>query len=210
ATEETPEEIAQIADVADVDALVARASTGTRSSCAGEPTREAADAGGRHLPNLVVLLALLLVPDHVVRGGDLLEALLRLLVAGVGIGMVLLRELAIGLLDLVLGRVLRDAERRVVVLLEPLPPDVAVHRGAPFRIGSRARPPAGSRGPSACTPAEGRRRRPALPLRLRSASAPRAAPGRRAFPPPRSAAGRRSRGCPSASRTRAPRRGGTC
>ena len=47
--------------------------------------------------------------------GDLLEALLGLLVVGVGVGVVLARELAVGLLDLLGGRFLVDPERLVVV-----------------------------------------------------------------------------------------------
>ena len=55
-----------------------------------------ADAGRDHLADLVVLLALLGVAEHVVRGRDLLEALLGVLVAGVGVGVELLGELAVG------------------------------------------------------------------------------------------------------------------
>ena len=79
-----------------------------------------ADAGRDHLADLVVLLALLGVAEHVVRGGDLLEPLLGLLVARVRVGVVLLGELLVGARDLLLGRALRHAEHRVVVLLEPL------------------------------------------------------------------------------------------
>ena len=68
------------------------------------------------LADLVVLLALLRVADDVVRSGDLLEALLR---PGIGVGVVLLGELAVGARQLLLGRCLRTHRERVVVLLEP-------------------------------------------------------------------------------------------
>ena len=47
--------------------------------------------------------------------GDLLEALLGMLVVGVAIGVVRARELAVGLLDLLGARLLVDPERLVVV-----------------------------------------------------------------------------------------------
>ena len=71
---------------------------------AAEPAR--AGAGRHHLADLVVLLALLGVAEHVVRGGDLLEALLGVLVAGVRVGVVLLRELPVRARDVLLGRAL--------------------------------------------------------------------------------------------------------
>ena len=58
----------------------------------------------------VVLLALLGFAEHVVGLLDLLEALLRGGVARIPIGVVLARELAIGLLELVGGGVLGNAE----------------------------------------------------------------------------------------------------
>ena len=61
------------------------------------------------------------VAEHVVRGGDFLEALLRVLVALVRVGVVLLRELLVGARELLVGRALGHAEDVVVVLLEPLP-----------------------------------------------------------------------------------------
>ena len=57
----------------------------------------------------VVLLALLGVREHVVGALDLLEALLRRRVVGVAVGVVLARELAVGPLHLLVGRLLRDA-----------------------------------------------------------------------------------------------------
>ena len=65
-------------------------------------------------------VATLWVGEHVVRGVGLLEPFLGLAVAGVRIGVVLLGQLPVGALDVALGRVRRDAEHLVVVLLEPL------------------------------------------------------------------------------------------
>ena len=55
------------------------------------------------------------VREHVVRALHLLEALLGAVVAGVAIRVVLARELAVRLLDVVVGRVLRHAEHLVRV-----------------------------------------------------------------------------------------------
>jgi hypothetical protein len=66
---------------------------------------------------LVVARALLRVGEDLVRLGDLLERLLGLLVAGVAVGVVLERELAVRLLDVVLGGALRQTEHVVVVAL---------------------------------------------------------------------------------------------
>jgi hypothetical protein len=62
-------------------------------------------------PLEVVHLALLVVAKHLVRAADLLEARGRLGVALVAVGVVLQRQLAVRLLDLVGGGVLRDAQR---------------------------------------------------------------------------------------------------
>ena len=51
---------------------------------------------------------------------DLLEPLLGLRVARVGVGVVLLRQLPVGARDVLLGRALRHAEHLVVVGVEPL------------------------------------------------------------------------------------------
>ena len=72
---------------------------------------------------LVVLLALLGVGERLVGLADLLELLLRRLVARVLVGVVLARELAERLLDLVLRGVLGDAQRLVEVA--PSPPALA-------------------------------------------------------------------------------------
>src|SRR5699024_2128610 len=61
-------------------------------------------------PGVVVLLAFGLVGQDVVGLGDLLEPLLGCGVALIGVGVVLSREFAVGLLDLVLRRRLRNPE----------------------------------------------------------------------------------------------------
>ena len=63
----------------------------------------------------VIRLALVGIRQRVVRRGDLLEALLGLLVARVAIRVILAGELPVGLLDLLVGGVLADAEGLVVV-----------------------------------------------------------------------------------------------
>src|SRR5690606_33564121 len=63
-----------------------------------EPARTAeAGADGAHAADLVVLLALVGVADHLVGGRDLLEALLGDGVVGVGVGVQLTGELTVGL-----------------------------------------------------------------------------------------------------------------
>ena len=69
------------------------------------------------MSELVVPGAPLRVAQHLVGFGGFLEAHLGALVAGIAVGMVLERELAVGLLDLVLARRARDAEHLVVVAL---------------------------------------------------------------------------------------------
>jgi hypothetical protein len=61
--------------------------------------------------DLVVDLALLLVGEDVVGFGDFLELLFGLFVVGVHVGMILARELAEGLADLIRSGRLLDAER---------------------------------------------------------------------------------------------------
>src|ERR1022692_2829547 len=77
-------------------------------------TEPAAEEG----TGLVILLAPLLVGQHGVCLGDLLESLLRRRVALVRVRVVLAGELAVRLLDLVGGGGLGDAQDLVIVLLE--------------------------------------------------------------------------------------------
>ena len=72
-------------------------------------------AGGERAGARVVLLALLGIAEHVVCLRDLLEAGLGLLVVGVAVRVVFARQLAVGLLDLLRGRLLVDPECLVVV-----------------------------------------------------------------------------------------------
>src|SRR5690606_35738904 len=104
AAEDATEDVAQV-EVGPAHAA-GRAATG----------REAAPELAEQRTLLVVLLALLGIADDPVGLGDRLEPLLGLRVPGVGVGMVVTRELAVGLLDLVGRRVLADAEDLVEVL----------------------------------------------------------------------------------------------
>src|SRR5215207_4554567 len=203
--EQPAEQVPEIAEVLEADP-------------AGEPTLEpAATARGStraeprrgHVAHLVVLLALVLVAQDVVRRRDLLEPVLGLRVPGVRVGVVLLRELAVGLFDLGRARVLRDAEHLVVVLVEPLASDVAVHGRLRPRSARRGRSPDGSPCRAACTPAGRSPRRADRPRRRRSASGPRARWDRTPCPRRRSARGPRHAASRRASRRRARRPCGT-
>ena len=123
--------------------------------------------------DLVVLLALGLVAEHVVRRADLLEPLLGDGVAGVSVRVAVAGCGPIGLGDLLLGGLLADPEDLVVVLLEPLPlrchpslTSFASRRPIGVSRGPSPWPRAG-RGPSTCSRCgaprrpRSRRRRPA-------------------------------------------------
>src|SRR5439155_17492052 len=196
-TEHPAEQVGEVADVHRFVPEPAGPSLEARATCAREPS---AEATGAHLAHTVVGGALLLITEDVVRGGDLLEPLLGLGVAGVRIGVVLLRELPIGLLDLGRGRVLGHAEDLVVVLLEPLAADLLGHlQLTSFRP---APPPGAGPFPSACIPDGTPPRRAARRCPPPSASAPHAASDRTAHPPRRSAGGPRPSTHPSAWRRR--------
>ena len=101
-------------------------------------------------------LALLLVREHPVGLGHRLEAGLGLGVAGVGVRVQLAGELAVRLLDLVLGRAGGDAQLTVEVLLDPV---ALGHRRLLSCVS-----PSGRRGRSTGIPSAGSRwpcRRPA-------------------------------------------------
>ena len=83
------------------------------SNPAGPPAAPA-NAG---VPEPVVARALVGVGQHGVRLGGLLELLLGGLVAGIAIGMMLERQLAVGALDLLIAGRTADAEHVVVVAL---------------------------------------------------------------------------------------------
>ena len=82
-------------------------------------------AGAEEDPAAVVLLALVRVADDVVGRLDLLEALLGLRVVRVAVRVVLARELAVGLLDLVGRRLAVDAEDGSMGLAGPSVPSYA-------------------------------------------------------------------------------------
>src|SRR5215218_6608959 len=118
AAEQVAEQVAEAAQVLDPDPGAA----GEAAPAAREPAEAAAAerARGQQPAGLVVLGPLLGVGQHRVGPPDLLEPLLRRLVTLVGVGVVLLGELAVGLLDLGRRRVLGDAEGGVEVLLQVL------------------------------------------------------------------------------------------
>ena len=104
-------EIGEI-EAAEIEVGPARAAAwlGSRPACAGIAVL-------RIEAELVVHLTLLGVAQDVVGFLDVLEALLGGLVARIQIGMVLARELAVGLADFVRIGVARHAQRFVVVVL---------------------------------------------------------------------------------------------
>ena len=110
----------QVAEVVDPEAAAGSGAAG-RAAHAGEGV-----AGRAQAADLVVLLALGRVAEHVVGGRDLLEPVLG---PGVGVGVVLLGQLAVGLADLLVGRRVGHPQHLVVVLLEPL--TLGCHRRSP-------------------------------------------------------------------------------
>src|SRR5579883_2346974 len=142
--EEVPEEVAE--DVLEARGEVEAGPDAPRLECG--------------VAEAVVLRAPLGVGEHLVGFADLLEALLRLAPRlGVPVGVPLERELAVGLLDLLLGRGTGDAQHLVVV---------ALHRGrGPLLLPASRRAQLGRAPPS--TPSLPRippRRRPPCPSRL--------------------------------------------
>ena len=105
--EEPAEEVAQVE-------LSSHATGGTESSGSPEAAHRAPG------PYLVILTALVLVTDHAVGGRDLLEPGLGDGVTRIGVRMQTAGELAVRLGDLLGGGLPGDAERGVVILLEPL------------------------------------------------------------------------------------------
>src|SRR5439155_11830765 len=181
AAEAPAEDVAEIAEIPEVEPL------GREVEAPARPAAAVRRAEG------VVLLALLGVGEDVVSRLHFLEALLGRLVARIRVRVVLPGELAVGLLDLVLARGFRDAERLVEILNRG-------HRSPGHRRPPAApRPrlaPAGSRGRRAYSPSAGPRA-PSPPPRPRAAkAAPRGRAGR-------SARSSRSRPGPRASTHRA-------
>ncbi len=130
AAEEVAEDVAEAPgvpadDVVDVEAA-RRAETAT-----AEPARERSAGDLRAV--VVVRLALLGVAEDVVGLGDGLEGVVLLRVTRVGVGVVRPGELAVGLLDVGLARVLADAEDLVEVLGRPVGADLGHPPSPPFR-----------------------------------------------------------------------------
>jgi hypothetical protein len=128
ATGASAEQVEEVSEPSDIEAEVLEAHAAAASRA--EP-----DAAGGHLPDPVVLLAAVPIAQDVVGRGHVLEPFLGPLVAGVGVGMELLRQLPVRLLDLGLGGVLGHTENGVIVLLEPCPVDA--HRRATFTPAGR-------------------------------------------------------------------------
>ena len=91
-------------------------SAGVESTCTGA----SCEAGATHaeLANRVILLAFVLIAQHVVGFGDVLELLLGFL-GLVDVGVVLARQLAVGFFDFVGGGVFGDTEDLVEILVQP-------------------------------------------------------------------------------------------
>ena len=106
AAEEIAENIAEIAEAAE-SAKAAEARARVRVEVRID-AREAI---------LIVARLFIRVGQHLVGLVDLLELLLRALVAGILVGMVLHRQLPVGLLDLRVGGVFLDAEHLVIISL---------------------------------------------------------------------------------------------
>ena len=95
-----------------------RAGVSAAKAATTEATRT--HACGAVAANLVVLLALLLVGEHVVGLGDFLELLLSLLVTGVQIRVVLAGELAVRLLNVAFACVFANAQCLIKVVSYPV------------------------------------------------------------------------------------------
>ena len=124
AAEHGAEQVTEPAEATDVEVESGvRVHTGPGPGTGWRPATRATGAGRRTAAvteraqpaHVVVLLPLLDVPDHLVRLGDLLEAVGGLGIVLVRVRMVSLRQSPIGLLDVVLARVRRDAEDTVII-----------------------------------------------------------------------------------------------
>src|SRR5689334_15604 len=118
AVEHAAEDVAQAAVVPGATEDVTEVEAAEAALLAGTLPGRNPEAAAEQRAGLVVLLAPLLVGQHRVRLGDLLEALLGRAIALVGVGVVLAGQLAVRRLDL--GRLgcLTDPKRLVVILLQ--------------------------------------------------------------------------------------------
>src|SRR6185437_8725350 len=136
-----------------------------RLAPAREPEQIAGERPGDvDRPEPVVVHPLLLVGEDGVGDRQLLELLLRRLVAGVAIGVPAQRQLAIRRLDLDLGRAAVDLQRPVVVGGQTNPRPILVSPSAP----STPRPARGAAGARRRDTPSAARRRPRPPGRRRS------------------------------------------
>src|SRR5437660_161819 len=120
--EDAREQVSQPAERAEIRQIEIDSGALRPGPRAPRPARSGIRAVAAHL---VVALALRGIAQHVLRFVDLLEALGRLSVVGIAIGMVLLGEPPKRLLDLIHRRRLRDPEDLVIVLRrghQPLSP----------------------------------------------------------------------------------------
>src|SRR5437867_148964 len=119
APEDRREDVAQAAEVGDVEVAVRR--TAAAAPCAGPPpaaTAKAARAGERAIPaQLIVFLALLGVAQDVVRFIDLLEALGGLRIVGIAVRVMLFGQPPKGFLDFVRRGGFGDSQHLIVVAL---------------------------------------------------------------------------------------------
>ena len=120
-TEQAAEQVVNVdigAGAATESAEGVRAGVSAAKAATAEATRT--HACGAVAANLVVLLALLLVGEHVVGLGDFLELLLSLLVTGVQIRVVLAGELAVRLLNVAFACVFANAQCLIKVVSYPV------------------------------------------------------------------------------------------
>src|SRR5450830_1701672 len=91
------------------------------SAAAGLPGTAGSEPGAAaHRADGVVLLPLIGIREHRVRLGDVLKLLLGSGIPGVGVRMMLPRELPVGLLNVGVGSVLGDTKDLVEVLVDPV------------------------------------------------------------------------------------------
>src|SRR5215213_1213554 len=140
ATEQAAEKIGEVRVAGVAEQVVDSDPT---TALTGPGTGEAETTATEQPTRLVVLLALGLVRQHVVRLRDLLEAALSLRVARVLIGMVVPRQLAVGPLDLLRFGVFVNAQDLVEVLLYPV---LGTHQRLPSECSIAAAAPSACRG----------------------------------------------------------------
>ena len=115
AREEAGEQIVALTEIGKAAAIVIGAALGAGAGIiAIEIARRLLGAGGVDLA-AIEAAALVLVADDAIGGGNILELALGILVSGIKVRMQFLGQLAIGALDLFLGRIPLDAQQLVWV-----------------------------------------------------------------------------------------------